>query len=136
LSEFSFETEKVDDFLEAANTIRWEQKKAVKRINHKARESHMIDGVELERVFIEKDAVMKKLYQFMEVRASFHSFPFVYSSLIRLKRPLLSKGEWFFDSFAIWNEKTKRLEEIKGLYSDVLLDEIKQLILKGIEDQK
>jgi hypothetical protein len=112
------------------------QQKAVKRINHKARESYMIDGVELERVFIEKDVVMKKLYQFMEVRASFHSFPFVYSSFIRLKRPLLSKGEWFFDSFAIWNEKTKRLEEIKGLYSDVLLDEIKQLILKGMEDQK
>ncbi|MBB3868693.1 hypothetical protein DER53_03475 [Parageobacillus toebii NBRC 107807] len=96
----------------------------------------MIDGVELERVFIKKDVVMKKLYQFMEVRASFHSFPFVYDSRIRLKRPLLSKGEWFFDSFAIWNEKTKRLEEIKGLYSDVLLDEIKQLILKGMEEQK
>ncbi|MDL0421463.1 hypothetical protein QPM05_15380 [Caldibacillus thermoamylovorans] len=32
--------------------------------------------------------------------------------------------------------KTKRLEEIKGLYSDVLLDEIKQLILKGMEEQK
>lgn len=79
----------------------------MKRINHKAGESHMIDGVELERVFIKKDVVMKKLYQFMEVRASFHSFPFVYDSRIRLKRPLLSKGEWFFDSFAIWNEKNE-----------------------------
>jgi hypothetical protein len=96
----------------------------------------MIDGVELERIFIEKDVVQKTLYQFMEVKASFHSFPFVYDSRIRLKRPLLSKGEWFFDSFAIWNEKTKRLEEIKGLYTDVLLDEIKQLILKGMEEQK
>lgn len=57
----------------------------MKRINHKAGESHMIDGVELERVFIKKDVVMKKLYQFMEVRASFHSFPFVYDSRIRLK---------------------------------------------------
>jgi hypothetical protein len=85
----------------------------------------MIDGVELERIFIEKDVVQKTLYQFMEVKASFHSFPFVYDSRIR-----------FFDSFAIWNEKTKRLEEIKGLYSDVLLDEIKQLILKGMEEQK
>lgn len=96
----------------------------------------MIDGVKLERVFIKKDVVMKKLYQFMEVRASFHSSPFIYPALICFKRPLLSKGEWFFDSFAIWNEKTKRLEEIKGLYSDVLLDEIKQLILKGMEEQK
>ncbi len=93
----------------------------------------MIDGVELERIFIE---IKKTLYQFMEVKASFHSFPFTYTSLILLKRPLLSKGEWFFNSFAIWNEKTKRLEEIKGLYSDPLLDEIKLLILKSIEEQK
>lgn len=90
----------------------------------------------MERIFIKKDVVMKTLYQFMEVRASFHSFPFIYPSFVRLKRPLLSKEGWFFDSFAIWNEKTKRLEEIKGLYSDVLLDEIKQLILKGMEEQK
>lgn len=46
LSEFSVETEKVDGFLEVANTIWREQQKAVKRINHKAGESHMIDGVE------------------------------------------------------------------------------------------
>jgi hypothetical protein len=57
-----------------ANTMSGEQKKAG--------ESHMIDGVELKRVFIEKDVVMKKLYQFMEVSASFHSIPFVYRSRI------------------------------------------------------
>lgn len=95
----------------------------------------MVSEIQLERIFIEKDIIEKSLYQYMEVKALFYSFPLKYHSYIRLKRPLLSKSEedWFFDSFAILNEKTKRLESIKSIYSDSLLNEIKKLILEGIQ---